>query len=227
MDTGSLYVEAGGAKFYENSLTELSNLGYSTNYPGMKDISEGADDSMPTVPVNGTVLRSGGGQIYVVAGGAKFVFASWSEYTSQGYASSSYTTVPQAPLDAIGDAPGNMPMNGTVVDAPDGSLYVIAGGVKWQFGSMSQYTSLGYSSSQIVYVSQAPINGIAAASATNLPANGTLLQESGSTVYIMQSGELYYFQSTAQFNADGYSWSSIVRVPDSILSTIPSGGALP
>jgi hypothetical protein len=117
--------------------------------------------------------------------------------------------------------------NGTVVDRPGGNLYVIAGGVRWQFGSVAEYHSLGYSDSQIVYVSQTPLDGIYDASATHLPANETLLQGSDSTVWVMKSGQRFYFTSADQFNADGYSWSNIVRVPDSILSTIPNGGALP
>lgn len=82
-----------------------------------------------------------------------------------------------------------MPRNGTAVLRPDGAVFVIGGGVRWYFGSMSEFLGDGYQG--FVPVSQAGINGIADASASNLPANGTLLQGSGPNLYIMQSGLLY------------------------------------
>lgn len=220
---GSLYVMAGGAKFAFSSMSEFTGLGYSTN--GMVNLDATTVGNIPTVPKNGTVLRSGGGNIYVVAGGAKFVFGSWGEYTGQGYTSSSYINVPQAPLDAIGDVPRNMPRNGTVVLRPDGSLYVIAGGVRWHFGTMAEFSSEGYST--FSFVPQAAIDGITDASATNLPANETVFQGTDSTIWVMKSGVRRSFTSMTQFTSMGYTTSQIIRVPDAVLSGIPSGGNLP
>lgn len=224
---GQMYVVAGGAKFYFGSMAEYSSLGYGT----WLNVPQGPLDGMGDVPGNlprdGTVLRSGGGQIYVVAGGAKLYFGSMTEYHNQGYSDGAWTSAPQNPLDAIGDTPGSMPRNGTVIQRPDGTLFVIAGGVRWAFGSMDQYYQLGYSGSQIVRGSQAPVDGIYDASASHLPANETLLQGSDATVWVMKNGQRMGFTSPTQFNSYGYSWSNITRVPDGILAGIPNGGNLP
>ena len=142
---GHVYVVIGGAKFYFGSMTELASLGYSSS--NITRVSQAPTDAIPSAsanvsPAEGTLLRSGGGQIYIVAGGAKFHFGSMTEYLQQSVDGKDWLNAPQAPLDAIGDAPGNMPRNGTVVLRPDGALFVIAGGVRWQFGTMAEYHSL-------------------------------------------------------------------------------------
>jgi hypothetical protein len=225
---GRLFIVVGGVKFQFGSMNEFSNLGYSTGQ--ITYVSGAPTDAIPsastaTPPSNGTILRSGGGQIYAVSGGAKFHFGTLAEFHSQGYADGSWYNVPQAPLDLIGDVPGNMPRNGTVVLRPDGTLFVIAGGVRWQFGTMAEFASEGYDA--FTLVSQSAIDGIADASASHLPADETVVQGTGVTIWVMKSGQRRSFASMTQFASLEYSTGSIVRVPDGVLSGIPDGGPLP
>jgi hypothetical protein len=215
---GSLYVMAGGAKFPFGSMSEFSSLGYSTN--GMVNLDATNINAIPNTPRNGTVLRSGGGQIYVVAGGAKFYFGSWGEYTGQGYSSSSYVNVPQAPLNAIGDAPGNKPSNGTIIQAPNGSLSIVVGGVKFQFGTMTEYRSLGYSDGQMVRVSQSPYDGIAAASTSSPPSSGTVLRSGGGQIYVVAGGAKFYFGTMDEYHGQGYADYQWFNVPQAPLDSI-------
>jgi uncharacterized RmlC-like cupin family protein len=225
---GQIYVMAGGAKFHYGSMAEYMSLGaQDTNWVNVPQGSlDAIGDAPGNIPRNGTVLRSGGGQVYVVAGGAKFYFGSTTEYHNQGYTDAQMINVPQGPLDLLGDAPGNMPKNGTVVHRNDGSIFVITGGVRWAFGSMAQYYQLGYAYDQLVRVSWAPLDGIADASASHLPANGSLLQGSDATVWVMKDGVRRSFTGAQQVTDLGYSWSNLIRVPDGQLSGIPSGGNL-
>jgi uncharacterized RmlC-like cupin family protein len=225
---GQIYVVAGGAKFYYGSMTEYLALGgQETDWVNVPQGSlDAIGDAPGNVPRDKTVLRSGGGQIYVMAGGAKFYFGSMTEYHAQGYVDSQMITVPQGPLDLVGDAPGNMPRNGTVVQRPDESLYVITGGVRWGFGSMSEYYQLGYTDAQMVRVSTAPLNGVFDASASHLPGNETLLQGTDGTVWVMKSGQRRAFTGAQQFVDLGYLWANITRVPSSLLAGIPNGGTL-
>lgn len=215
---GSLYVMAGGAKFAFGSWGEFVGLGYST--AGMVDIDATTLASIPNVPRDGTVLRSGGGNIYVVAGGAKFIFGSWGEYTGQGYSGSSYINVPQSPLDQIGDAPGNMPANGTIIQHSNGNLYLIVGSVKFQFGTMSEYHALGYADTQIVRVSGGPADSIPAASTSTPPSNGTILRSGGGQVYVIAGGSKFYFGSMTEYAAQGYASGAWINVPQSPLDQI-------
>jgi hypothetical protein len=215
---GTLYVMAGGAKFRFSSMSEFSSLGYSTS--GMVYLDATNVAAIPNVPADGTVLRSGDGNIYVIAGGAKFLFGSWSEFTGQGYTSSSYINVPQAPLDAIGDAPGNMPKNGTVLSAPNGALSVVVGGVTFQFASMTEYHSLGYTDSQIIRVSQAPYNAIPAASTATPPSSGTVLRSGDGNIYVVAGGAKFLFGSTSEYEGQGYPDSDEINVPQAPLDAI-------
>jgi uncharacterized RmlC-like cupin family protein len=215
---GSLWVMAGGAKFQFGTMNEFSGLGYSTS--GMVDVSTDTLASIPNMPRNGTVLRGGGGQIYVVAGGAKFYFGSWSEYTGQGYVNNQWINVPQAPLNAIGDAPGNMPANGTVIQHPNSSLYIVVGGVKFQFGSMTEYGNLGYSTGQIVHVSGAPTDAIPAASTATPPVNGTVLRSGGGQVYVVSGGAKFHFGTMSEFTWEGYTANAWFSVPQGPLDQV-------
>lgn len=215
---GTLYVMAGGAKFPFSSMSEFTSLGYSTS--GMVSLDATNINAIPNVPANGTVLRSGDGNIYVVAGDSKFLFGSWSEYTGQGYTSSSYVTVPQAPLDAIHDAPGQPPANGTIIDAPNGSLSIVAGGVKFPFSSMSEFTSLGYTTSQITYVSQAPYDAIPTASTSTPPSSGTVLRSGDGNIYVIAGGAKFLFGSESEYTGQGYQDWQAANVPQAPLDAI-------
>jgi hypothetical protein len=215
---GSLWVMAGGAKFYFGSMSEFSNLGYSTN--GMVDVSTGTLNTIPNMPRNGTVLRSGGGQIYAVAGGAKFQFGSMTEYYSQGYANNAWINVPQTPLDQMGDAPGNKPANGTVIQHPNGSLYVVVGGVKFQFGSMTEYHDLGYTDAQVIRVPAAPTNGLAVASTATPTRDGTVLRSGGGQIYVVAGGAKFHFGTVAELNSQGYTTDALINVPQGSLDAI-------
>jgi hypothetical protein len=104
-------------------------------------------------------------------------------------------------------------------------MYVIAGGVRWQFGTMAEFTGEGYST--FTFVPQAAIDSIADASATNLPANETVFQGTDATIWVMKAGVRRSFTSMSQFASMGYTTSQIIRVPDAVLGGIPSGGNLP
>lgn len=218
---GSLWVMAGGAKFYFGSMTEFYNLGYSTS--NMVNIDMTTLGGIPNVPRDGTVLRSGGGQIYTIAGGAKFVFGSMTEYYNQGYVNNQWINVPQWPLDQIGDAPGNMPRDGTILRHPNGNVYIVVGGVKFQFGSMSELTSLGYSTSQLMYVSGAPADAIPSASNTAPPANGIMLRSGGGQIYVVDGGAKFHFGTMAEIGGDyvAGSWWNVPQSPLDAIGDVP------
>jgi len=214
---GSLWVMAGGAKFYFGSMTEFYNLGYSTS--GMAEVSTATLNAIPTVPRNGTVLRSGGGQIYIVAGSAKFPVGSMTEYYNQGYVNNQWINVPQTPLDAIGDVPGNKPTDGTVIQSPIGALSVVVGGVKFQFGSMTEYHNLGYADTQIVRVTAAA-DTLANASTATPAGNGTVLRSGGGQLYVVTGGSKFYFGSMTEYYNQGYSDWARFNVPQGPLNAI-------
>jgi len=229
--TGSLYVMAGGAKFAFPSWNEFVALGYSTT--GMVEMSATALAAIPNLPRIGTVLRSGGGQLYTVAGGAKFQFGTMDEYYGLGYTNNAWINIPQGPLNAIGDAPGNMPVDGTVLRPPNETLYVVVGGAKFPFGSMTEYSSLWYSTSQIAKVPAAPTNGIPTASTATPPRNKTSLRGGGGQIYVVAGGAKFQFGSMAEYNALGYGsvlWRNVPQAPlDQIgdaPGNLPSNGTL-
>jgi len=118
-----------------------------------------------------------------------------------------------------------MPRNGTVALRSDGALFVIAGGVRWQFGNMTEFSNEGYANYTLV--AQAPLDGIYDASSSHLPADETVFEGTGATLWVMKAGVRRSFTSMTQFASMGYSTSQIVRVPDAVLNGLPSGGDLP
>ena len=58
-------------------------------------------------------------------------------------------------------------------------------------------------------------------------ADGTLLQGSGSEVYVMGNGDRHWIPDPATFDALGYKWSNVQPVADADLNAIPLGAQVP
>jgi len=226
---GTLAVMAGGAKFIFGSMPEFTSLGYSTSPNTLIEIAAATFDGITTVPKNRTTLQGGGGQVYVVAGGAKFYFTDMGVYYAFGYTDAQRVKVPQAPLNAIGDAPGNKPKNKTLLADYYDNKYVMAGGVRFQASSNAELTSLGYDwANVLVRVPEGPLYQLGSAPST-VPVEDTLLKGTAASgdVFVVKSGVLRRFVSAQQITDLGYSAANIVMVPQSPLDGLPHGADLP
>lgn len=220
---GALYVMAGGAKFHFGSMQEYTSNGYSGST--INSVSQASLDATPNIAANKTVLHATNGSLAVMAGGAKFYFGSMDEYHGQGYVDGQWINVPQAPFDAIGSAPSALPYDNTLLRQPDGTLAVMAGGVKFAFSNMGEYYGENYTDAQMVYVTQWPAANLPTAP-TTIPGDGNVLVAPNGTVYVLAGGVMFAFNSMTDYYTLGYNDAQIRRVPQAPLSGIPDGSAI-
>ncbi|WP_310381061.1 hypothetical protein [Actinoplanes couchii] len=164
---GSIAVIAGGAAFSFASMTELTAAGYGSR--PFVNIGWNAYNALPARPREGTIIRrTDDGSMSVVAGGAKFAFVSMAEVTAAGYGSTPFVNVGITAYNAVPTEPAD----GTLLRRSDGSIGVIAGGARFDFVSMAEFTAAGYDS--FINVGTPAFNGV-----STTPANGTFVKATG------------------------------------------------
>jgi hypothetical protein len=189
--SSAVYELAGGAPLYVSSWTAVGGSQPVTT------ISQQQFDSLNAVPSNGTVLNaSGGGGVFIVAGGAPLYV-------------SSYSAVPSAQNDGVAiddwdiqNAGTNgashlnaVPSNGTVLDASGGGVFIVAGGAPLY---LSSFSAVPTAEGDGVAVDQWDIDNAGTNGASHLnavPSNGTVLDASGGGVFIVAGGAPLYLSS--------------------------------
>lgn len=216
-DDGSIYMVAGAAKIGFASWDEVIQAGAQryVNVPHrhlatMDD--EPGDRTLLRNPVTGTVS--------VMAGGARFDFASPAEVTGGGYGWTQVNVPPRylATLPVV-------PRDGTLLrNQDDGTIVVVAGGAKFDFNSPEELEAAGYSW-QYVNVPGRFIQPM-----PTVPSGGSLLYDAtDGSIYVVAGGAKLGFRSWVEFEATGYpagSWVSVaprhlVAMPDT-----PADGTL-
>jgi hypothetical protein len=159
--TGTIAIVAGGARFMFVTWDEYVRAGYErapfTNVPLR------AIEVLGQIPRDGTLLHDKvTGTIAVIAGNAKFPFATWSEYVASGYQRTPFTTVPLRIIQTFSD----VPLDGTLLrDPASGTIVSVVAGTKYAFRSWEEYVAAGYSNATFTNVPVRFIDAIPSRSA--------------------------------------------------------------
>ncbi|GLW09453.1 hypothetical protein Misp01_45820 [Microtetraspora sp. NBRC 13810] len=185
---GTVAVIAGGAPIRFGSMEELTASGYAG--VAMTAVPAGWMKKLPQDPRNGTYLRDAAdGSISVIAGGAKYGLSA-AEWNALGRPGSI-----NVPIRFINEYDG-IPLDGTHLRNPvDGSIYLIAGGVKYGL-TLAQWTALGKPASTNV-----PIGFINRLTGPMQP--GTLLRNSADGAIFVTVGGAKYHLSPAEYESLG------------------------
>ena len=171
-----------------------------------------------TLPAGAVVMNQSGtdSNRYVMIGGAALHITA-AEWTADGYSTRALMGVPGTWLaGAVAAAPAN----GTVVEDQAGTSanrYVMVGGTAALI-SASEWTGNGYNTRPLLGV---PATWLATAAAAT-PANGTLVQASGSSAVYLVTGGDKELLTASQFGTGGYSYSNVVLAPAALLAQLPT-----
>ena len=173
-DNGAIWVIFGGARFHVPDPATLNRL-----FGGqpITAVPAGVVNGIPTIPVNGTLLREENGAIWVIFGGAKFhvpdpatlnrlfggqpIFQLWD---------GALNGIPTAPID------------GTLLREENGAIWVIFGGARFHVPDPATLNRLF--GGQLFQLWNGAPSGIPL-----IPVDGTLLREESSTqVFLIQGG---------------------------------------
>ncbi|MGV9214527.1 S1 family peptidase [Micromonospora sp. RB23] len=133
-----IYVVAGGARIWFASPQEIVDTGYGGVAPTV--VPTRYLDGFPTIPRDGTVVSGPNHGIYVFVGGAMVWFNSPQEIVDTGYGGVAPAILPTRYLDGV----SGVPRDGTMVQDPQGNVYLIVGGAKKYFRSWDEIVDSGY-----------------------------------------------------------------------------------
>jgi hypothetical protein len=211
--SGLIAVVAGGAAVPFASPAELAAAGYPAT--GYVNVPRRYIDALSTVAGDGTLLRDNvSGLVAVIAGGAKFTFATLAELAAAGYPTSGEVNVPRRYIDALPAVPGD----GTVLrDNATGLMAVTAGGARYTFASMTELTAAGYRTTEYVNVPRRYIDAL-----STVASDGTLLRDNATGLIVLVVGGMQHpFGTWDDLVAAGCDSGRFVDVPRRYIDALP------
>lgn len=243
----AVYVMDGGVKRHIVSIEAMTACGYSfgavTVLPdgvvGGQPEGAGVDGaSCPRfAPPDGTLLRGGGPEVYVMRSGVRRHVPSLLTFEARGYRFENVDAIPAGELSSVkpGNALPDVAADGNLIASRDNpAVYVMAGGTKRHVADLAAMSSCGYGFDAITWLSSGSLNAIpesglltgAPCPQVRLPA-GSLIAGSGPAIYVIDSIRLRrHVSSLEAFGACGYEWGNVDVVGDSVVSSFTEGGAL-
>lgn len=122
------------------------------------------------------------------------------------------------------------PSEGTLIKGLRDKVYVIENGLKRWIRTADIFNKFGYSWANIIHVSDDLLNNIPPGKDINSSyqyPDGTLLKGSTPPVYLIEKGARRWIPNPQIFEANGFKWQNIVRIPDKILNRIKQDQNIP
>lgn len=182
---------------------------------------------------DGTLIRGSGGT-YVMRSGFKRAIPNRATLEANGFDATKTMKVPDSLLLEI---PSAKPLLNVLADGNllkgSGGVYVMEGGKRRAISSLDVFRQCGYSWDAVYRLRDATLDNIPRSPALGgppcprvSPPNDTLVTDSSPSVYVMQGGIKRPFTDALTLVARGYRWVDVNRLPDSVMSAIPSGDSV-
>ncbi|MFK3985424.1 hypothetical protein ACI2K4_34250 [Micromonospora sp. NPDC050397] len=143
-EAGGVAVLVGGAGVWFATPDELTGSGYQADQA--TTVPSAWADNLLSSPQDGALIRTPGGALALMVGGAAIWFDNPEEATRLGYSVASAVTVPERWAKSL----STMPRDGTLIGTATGGKAVIAGGAAMWFVSPGEIREAGYSSEGVV-----------------------------------------------------------------------------
>lgn len=159
------------------------------------------------------LVKNSTNEVFVAAGNKKFPLANAGDLNTTSPADSVIDRLPEQPLKAV-------------IKSPLGStLAVYEDGIKRPIPSMSDFSRLGFTTSN-------SITTIPNQAFTTIPSgplklgSGTVTKDGSSKLYVINDDQKLHIPSMTTFHNFGFSTSSIVTVSGQVLNAYPTDGSL-
>lgn len=190
----------------------------------------GLSSAQDRVRPDGSLVRvEGAEKVYVIESGKKRWIADAATFVARGYDWSRIIAI--TPAESALYAEGETVSSGGVVTADlllRGSgpeVYLVSGTQRHWIQDAATFVSLGYTWDRIRIVSDAELQRYAEGEVLSraLLADGSLVRGSGPQVYLIAAGKKRWITSPEAFSRLKFSWSQIVTVPQSSLTSLATG----
>ena len=181
---------------------------------------------------DGTLLKGSGSAVFTVRGGLRRTIPNPATFEAQGFLWGDINVIPDSSLNAIptGQPLLNVLADGNLLKESGSAVYVMEGGVKRRITSAGVLEACGYGWDAVYVISDFLLKGIVTGGPLSgspclhlSPPNGSLLQGSVSSVYVMDDGLKRRIINSEAFTACGYLWGNINQIADSALDNMPPG----
>ena len=189
---------------------------------------DGSSCPRPTF-ADGTLLQGSAPAVYVMENGQKRHAVSADVFLSCGNLWGNINRIADSTLDAV---PDGSPVSacvpsGTLLRGSAPDVFVTQGGLKRHVVSLENFIARGFSWGDVVDVSDSLLNSIPVGQPLlDALADGNLLKGFAPDVYVMEAGQKRNAVNAEVFLACGYFSDAILKVPDSLLDSIPTGPPL-
>ena len=174
------------------------------------------------------VQPRGQAPVYVMDGNTKRQIISPEVFAACGYNWEAITTLSPSTIETIPTGPSLQTppcprlifTSGTLLEGPDGKVWVTMGPARKLMSDSTALASCGYKVGNVNSVSQGALAGLPVGQmVTTCSADGSLVWNRDGKVYVVRQGWKRHVPNPATFGAYGFSWEAITPVPDDWLPT--------
>ena len=189
----------------------------------------------PAVLRDGTLVRGGGPEVYVMSGGLKRHIPNPVTFEAQGFLWGDVNLVSSAVVRSIptGTPLLNALADGNLLKGSGPEVYVMEGGAKRHVINPTVLTDCGYGWDAVRLIATSSLNAIPTGGPLSgppcphlLPPDGTLVRGTGSAIFVMRGGLKRHIPNPVTLEASGFLWGNVNLIADSALNSIPTGDAL-
>lgn len=236
---GTVYRVIGGVRRGFSNGASLEASGASAGNidllpPGMvAGVPLGRD--IPDALADGNLLRASAPNVFIMEQGTRRHVANPGVMSACGYGWDAVRTVTDATIASVPTAadlagppcPKLLPPDGAIILGSTAAVYLIIGGEKHYIPDPGTFLALGLHWADIDRVPDSVVTSIPdgepVPSAGHVHPNGALLLGSTPAVFVIENNLRRLVISPSVMDACGYSWSSVVLVPDDDLTEIVIG----
>jgi hypothetical protein len=228
-----VYLMKGGVRRWVPNRATLEANGLTFKVLTIPDSTLGSiplGDPLHDVLGNGNLIAGGGPEIYVMEGGRKRHVTSRTAMEACGYAFADVRSLTNGTVQTIAEgAPLDGPPcprlkipEGRLVKGSSSAVYVSRGGLKRHVPNAATFEAYGYNWANIDTVGDSLLAGVATGvQLQSVLANGTLLKNSGGSIYVVSGGGKRLIGGPTVMAACGYSGDAAYTLSVSRLNTIP------
>jgi hypothetical protein len=242
---GMVYVMDGGVKRHVSSPSAMANCGYgwdavyAVSDLRLEAIATGSPVNGPPCPrlslADGLLVKEKSDPVYVIRGGLRRHLPNGASLEAYGYRWGEVDVLPATVLASIPEGHQMLDVlaDGNLLRSTGPEVYVMQGGAKRHVVSASVMDSCGYGWDAVYVIPGSRLSSIPTGTSLSgapcprlSPPDGTLLRGTDDPVYVMRSGLKRHVPSPSTFEAQGFLWSNISGLPDSVLNSLPAGRPL-
>lgn len=228
---GSVYVISDGQRLPIDSPSTFLQKGYKwSNVIAVSDAELAPQPQGPGLTTaskhpNGSLLVKPGGEVYVIKNGQRRYIPSPLIFQAR-YRWESLIEVSEAYLNTYPQGANEFYPDGLLISSATG-VFMMQNNVRQPITSPAVFESYGLNWGQVKRATDFELSIIPESGAFNTVkryAEGSLIGTAGPIYRVANDGSLQYIPSPKIFTSQGYSWDSVLRLPDNVVNQYTKAG---